>query len=166
MNYLLLLLTWILAGCLPAFADEPKQPPSVFIRLDDIQGLFGGQSLVVATDGHLYARKVQPGKASSMTESRFHLKLTDEQVGDLQALIQTSGIQDYKESKGAGVPDEARPRIIITQPRLKRIDVEKWANAKDPRFDVVYQRLLEWVVVAAKVKPYREKEYEARAAFP
>ncbi len=140
---------------------ETNLLPSVFIRLDDIQGLFGGQTLVVQTDGHLYARKVR-----GREESRFQLKLTPEEVGGIQSLILTCGIADYSENKRPGVPDEARPRIIVTQHGSKRIDVEKWANAKDRRFDVLYQHLLQWVEKAARTRAYRKKEYDYRSAFP
>jgi hypothetical protein len=166
MKFLLLFLTLIFAGWFPVAAEEAKPPPSFFIRLDDVQGLFGGQSLVVATDGHHYPRQVKPGKTSGMTDFRYHLKLTDEQVKELQALIRTGGIESYQENKRAGVPDEARPRITITQSGMKRIDVEKWVNTKDPQFDALYLRLLEWVDAAARTTPYRKKEYNARASFP
>jgi hypothetical protein len=166
MNRFLFILMVGFMSALPLSAAETKPLPSVFIRLDDIQGLFGGQSLVVVTDGHLYARKAQFQKAGGRSESRFQLKLTDPQVDELRTLIRTCGIADYKEYKRYGVPDEARPRITITEPGLKRIEVEKWAGTKDARFDVLYKRLLEWVEKAAKTKPYREKDYDPRASFP
>lgn len=166
MKLLLILLVLGLVSIFSLPAAETRPLPSVFIRLDHIQGLFGGQSLVVVTDGHLYARKVLPRKDGGMSEARFQLRLTEAQVAELQTLIRSSGIADYKESKRYGIPDEARPRITITEPGRKRIEVEKWANTKDARFDVLYNRLLEWVEKAAKVKPYRKKDYDPRASFP
>jgi hypothetical protein len=107
------------------------------VRLDDVQGLFGGQTLVIDATGGVFARKVAERK-----EVRYHLKLTPDELKALLEFIPTSGIYDYVENPRPGVPDEARPSLTLILPNRKQYMAEKWANTKDEHFDKLYQRLL------------------------
>jgi hypothetical protein len=130
------------------------------IRLDDVQGLFGGQTLVLVNDGSLWVRKVSQGK-----EKRYTLQMSDEELKALMAFILKSGIFEYREKERTGVPDEARPKITVTlegQPMV----AEKWANDKAPKFDKLYEKLLQWVERAAKKPASREQRYDSSANFP
>ena len=132
---------------------EPRPTGIPLVRLDDVQGLFGGQTLVIDATGGVFVRKV-----SQQKEVSYHLKLTPEELKTLLEFIPTSGIYDYVENRRYGVPDEARPRLTLILPNRKQSTAEKWANTKDDHFDKLYQRLLGLVEQAAKTKPYRKRD--------
>ena len=131
------------------------------IRLDDVQRLSGGQTLVLDSDRNLFVRTVRAGK-----EHCYHMKLPAEELTIILAFIPTSGIAQYREHKRYGVPDEARPAITLTLPTQKKLHAEKWANDQDPHFDKLYQRLLQLVERAAKTRAYRVRQYDPTSEYP
>ena len=136
----------------------PVPTGAIIIRLDDVHGLFGGQTLALDADGNLFVRKVR-----GRQEQRYHLKLPADELAALLVFIPESGILGYQEHKRPGVPDEARPRITLSLPDRKKLTADKWANDKAPHFDKLYERLLQLVERAAKTPPYREGQFEAIA---
>ena len=138
-------------------AAEPKITGTTLIRLDDVQGLFGGQTLLLDSDGNLFVCTVRAGE-----EHRYHMKLPAEELIAILAFIPTSGIAHYRERKRDGVPDEARPAITLTLPKQEKLHAEKWANDQDPHFDKLYQRLLQLVERAAKTRAYRVRQYDRK----
>src|SRR4051812_11763432 len=93
----------LLAVPLGSRAADAAPPGRVLVRLDDVQGLWGGQDLVLEDNGNVFVRTVQRGE-----EKQHYLKLTAAEVKTLIAFIPGSGIQDYRERKRDGVADEAR----------------------------------------------------------
>jgi len=142
-------------------AADPTPTAAIVVRLDDVQGLFAGQTLVLDADGNLFARKVSVNK-----EQRYHIKLPPDELTALLAFIPSSGISDYHEHKRPGVPDEARPQITLTLPNQKKLIAEKWADDKAPHFDKLYERLLQLIERAAKTRAYRKQQYDYRSEFP
>lgn len=161
MKTILLLLLLSIFAPTTSLAADPKLTGAILVRLDDVYGVFGGQSLVLDADGNLFVRKVR-----GAAESRFHLQLPAEEVAGLLTFIASSGISDYRERERVGVPDESHPRITLTLPGQKKLEAAKWANDKDPQFDRLYQRLMEIVERAAKTPAYRNQPYDHRAAYP
>ncbi len=129
------------------------------IRLDDVQRLSGGQTLVLDSDRNLFVRTARAGK-----EHCYHMKLPAEDLTIL-AFIPTSGIAQYREHERYGAPDEARPAITLTLPTQKKLHAEKWANDQDPHFDKLYQRLLQ-LVERAKIRAYRVRQYDPTSEYP
>jgi hypothetical protein len=151
----------LLIAPLFSHAANPTPTAAIVVRLNDVQGLWGGRTLVLDADGNLYVRKISGGK-----EQRYHLKLPPDQLTALLAFIPSSGISDYHEHKRFGVPDEARPQITLTLPNQKKLIAEKSADDRAPHFDKLYERLLELVERAAKTRPYRKQQYDYRSEFP
>lgn len=140
----------------------PKPTGAIIVRLDDIQGLSGGQTLVIDADGNLFARKVDRERK----EQRHHIKLSPEDLTALLAFIGKSGIEEYRQSKRPGRPDEAHPEITLSLPNQQKITALKWLYEKDPKFDKLYEKLLQLVEQAAKSAAYQKKDFDYRAAFP
>lgn len=155
--------------CLAAFlimpllsrAADPAPTAAIIVRLDNVQELFGGQTLVLDADGNLFARKISKGK-----EQRYHLKLPPDELKTLLAFIASSGIRDYHEHERPGVPDEAQPMITLTLPNQEKLVAKKWADDKAPTFDKLYERLSQLVKSATKTPAYREQQYDYRSNFP
>ena len=162
MKFLLVPLFLIVCGLSHLSAnDEPKLNSATVIRLDDVQGLFGGQNVVVDVYANLFVRKVSKGK-----QSRYHLRLKPEELTALMEFIGSSGIQDYREKKRNAVFDEAYPTITMTLPQGKKIEASKLANDKDPKFDKLYARLLELVEKASQTTPYSTGDLRANEKYP
>jgi len=146
-------------------AADPKPAAAVIVRLDDVQGLWGGQTLVLDAEGNLFVRKVAP-KRGGLNEQRYHLKLPPDELSALLTFIPASGILDYRERKRSGVPDEAYPRITLTLPNQKEFAANKWANDKSPNFDKLYARLLLLVERATQTRAYKNQKHDSLSKFP
>src|SRR4051812_41528048 len=150
MNTTASLLIWLAAALsFCSCAATPPAPAAKVVRLDDVQGLFGGQTLVIDANGDVFARKVIPTRRG-LQERRYHLKLSSDELNALLAYIPSSGIRDYHERVRYGSPDEARPRITLALPNQKEYFADKWDGEVDPHFDKLYEKLLEFVERAAK----------------
>ncbi len=158
----LFVLGCLLLANLTLCSADPRLTGAIIVRLDDIQGLSGGQTLVIDGDGNLFARKVNRERK----EQRYHIKLSSEDLTALLAFIGKSGIEEYRQSKHVPVPDEAHPEITLSLPNQQKLTALKWSNDKDPKFDKLYAKLLQLVEQAAKSAAYQKKDYDYRAAFP
>ena len=156
-----LLLIVLLVTPFISAAVEPQITGTTLIRLDDVQRLSGGQTLVLDSDRNLFVRTVRAGK-----EHCYHMKLPAGELTIILAFIPTSGIAQYREHKRYGVPDEAHPAITLTLPTQTKLHAEKWANDQDPHFDKLYQRLLQLVERAAKTRAYRVRQYDPTSEYP
>src|SRR5437660_8424522 len=87
-------------------AVEPQITGTTLIRLDDVQRLSGGQTLVLDSDRNLFVRTVRAGK-----EHCYHMKLPAEELTIISAFIPTSGIAQYREHKRDGALDEAARQL-------------------------------------------------------
>lgn len=141
-------------------AATPPAAKATIVRLDDVQGLFGGQTLVIDVDGHVFA-DIVTSTSSGLREKRYHFKLSSDELDALLAFVSSSGISEYQGHKHSGMPDEARPEIVVALPRHKRIVAVKWDNDKDPHFDKLYARLSQLVDRAAERFSYRRQPYDA-----
>lgn len=158
---------FLVTGCLmlaslAACVSAPRPESAILLRLDDVQGFSGGQTLVLDSSGNLFVRKVD----HELKESGFHMKLPAEEFTALREFVGSSGIKKYQEKSRPGVPDEARPLITLTLPGESKVKAMKWVNDKDPKFDKLYDRLLELVEKAARGTPYQKGDYDYKAAFP
>jgi hypothetical protein len=60
----------------------------------------------------------------------------------------------------SGLPDEARPTILLELSSGKSLIVSKWANDRYEDFDAVYHKLLEVVESSKTTKPIFEGKYD------
>jgi hypothetical protein len=127
--------------CLSVLGRVSAAEPICRIELNDVQGLFGGTEVVLKAKGELVVRTVRPPEKgeSGLREHRARGAIDFPRV---LSDVGIAGLDDYHEHDRSGVPDEARPTIIIYFASGDRKVVSKWAGDKDPAFDDVYRRLL------------------------
>lgn len=111
--------------------------PKCSLQLHDIHPLFGGTDVLVKGDGSGTARVVK-----RPADTTYELQLTPEESSALRQLLIAKNFVDLKIPERRGVPDEARPQLILTNAAGKTFTLAKWANDKVPAFDYVYETLL------------------------
>jgi len=127
--------------------DAPPSNPQVPLlecALLDVQGLWGGRNLWIREDGSAVLQVVTPpppGK-SGLWEKRYEFKVDRERWSCFETLVGLHDFLDLKIRERPGVPDEARPTIRVVPKSGPAVEVCKWANDKEPRFDPLYQFLL------------------------
>lgn len=134
-------LVLLLSACAPA-----PSPPGTYdglstLVLRDVQGLFGGRDLWIRADGTTIIRTVRPPKPgeSGMQEVRYAGKPA---IDDLKLLLARHDPFTMKIPERFGVPDEARPTLIVRLASGKTVTVAKWANQKHEDFDALYAWLM------------------------
>jgi len=137
------------------FLGPEDQWPKCHIVLEDIQGLFGGTAIHLDGSGPCIIRIVDRGK-----EKRFKLKLTPKETKALRKACIDADLLTVKIKDRMGVPDEARPTIILTNAKGNTFKLAKWANDKVPRFDKVYEALLDLREKTKGIKPEYDGKWE------
>lgn len=142
---------------------EPVCQYAGCIRLDDIHGLWGGYAIAIQDDGTTYVRevKVEHGRK----ERRFRTKLSVTEAADLKQFIVDAGYFGFREKSRFGVPDEARPHIWACFDG-QCLHSAKWAEDKNKRFDLVYDRLLDLAIEIAKQRPIWAGKHDASSVWP
>ncbi len=114
------------------------------IELKDVQGLWGGRNIFISGSGRAIVQVVnpEPEKGLGLFEKRYALSLNDSEVKKLiNAFVENDFVTiDIKDRPG--VPDEARPEIILVNPKGEYCKIAKWANDQNERFDQIYQQIL------------------------
>jgi len=108
------------------------------VELRDIQGLFGGQSLVLKSSGEFVTRIVKPVH-NRLYEKRYVGRVNFAEVVRGLDLAQ---LDHYRETVRAGMPDESRPKIRVWFTNGAVKGYSKWAEDSDEHFDRVYRKLL------------------------
>ena len=123
------------------------------IRLEDVQPLYGGVRLWVASWGNPSVHRV----AASGDVKRYKVPFNREEKLDLIQLFAEQDFLTIAPPERAGIPDEARPSITLINHKRETHTVSKWAGVQDARFDVIYDALLTVIERAKDVKPEPEK---------
>lgn len=124
---------------------EREPGPSVPLKsfaLHDVQGLHGGLSLWACEDRVAIAQIVEPSNGG-LWEKRYSLKLTNQQWAEVEQLVGAHHFQSIESANRAGVPDEARPTVVILPKVGTAKVVSKWANDRHEDFDPVYNYLMQ-----------------------
>ena len=139
-------LTPDVARIVPRFVERAQPRTPVRLRqfvLQDVQGLFGGQSIWAAEDRTAYVQRVGHKQGErGLWETRYKLTLSPEQWAEVERLVGAHNLLNYKMRERPGVPDEARPMITLVTRAGTTTTAAKWANDKHPDFDPVYEYLL------------------------
>jgi hypothetical protein len=138
-----------------AFLGPVDDWPKCRIVLEDIQGLWGGTAIHLDAAGPCILRIVDRGK-----ERRFEMKQTPDETKALRTTCIDADLLTVKIKERMGVPDEARPTIILTNAKGKTFSLAKWANDKVPRFDKVYNALLDLKKKTKDVDPVYEGNWQ------
>lgn len=128
------------ASCSDVRTDVQKLDHVILL---DVQGLWGGTDLWISADGKAVCRFVTaPEKGESgLQETRYAFVVSAEQRSSLLELINKHSFFSIRTKDRYGVPDEARPSILVKSGANEHA-VGKWANDKHQDFDPLYQFLL------------------------
>ncbi len=118
------------------------------IRLEDVQALYGGVRLWIAKWGKPSVRRIVRGGA----ETRYKVPFARDEKIELLQLFVKQDFLTIKPPERAGIPDEARPTITLTNAKRETHTVAKWTGVQDERFDRLYDALL---VIADRSKDVR-----------
>jgi hypothetical protein len=127
----------------------------VGIELEDVQPLYGGVRvrLPTWTGSFVFVTWVDAGGA----ETKYRLGLG---MGEKEDLCQSLVDQDFltiRLEERPGQPDEARPRLTLTNRQHKSHTVAKWAGVADERFDALHESLLELAARTAGQSPIKPR---------
>ena len=135
-----------------AFLGYDFQWQSAQIRLEDVQGLYGGVRLWIASWGKPSVRRIARGGR----EKRYKIPFTRDEKIELLHLFVEQDFLTIEPPERNGIPDEARPFISLTNGNQETHTVSKWAGIKDERFDVLYDALLAIADRSHDVEPETE----------
>ncbi len=129
------------------------------LTLRDVQPLFGGQNFYVKKEGNCIIQLVT--MREKVQERRYKFVLQKEKISALEQLLRTSDFLNLQNSTRPGEPDEASPTIAVKFTSGKEKSVWKWAEDKNPRFDAIYNQILELIrEVTSAIKPFYAGRYE------
>lgn len=145
---------FFLMGCVSVQSDRSAVEDLIVIELSDIHGLWGGSDLTVRRDGSVFLKRISIGKRGGKIEHHYRYQLTGAQMLELKHFIKSSGYFKYRETRRPGIPDEAHPEITVQFDGASN-SAAKWANDRNSKFDLVYERLHELAELAAKSRPLK-----------
>ena len=139
-------------------AAGTSKKPFEEVHLYDIQGLFGGQNLYIRNDGSLFVRVIRPSD-TGLSERRFKGVLEAAEIVKLSHLMESVDFEHLSMSDRQGIPDEARPTIILFKEN-RIISKAKWANDFHEGFDEIYGFLNRIVRLQEKTAFYFEGRFD------
>lgn len=145
---------------------------SFTVELHDIQGLFGGRNLLIDSSGRvLLLKAARPGNGHGLREARYVSLLVKAEIAELRYLLVTNDLADLEIEERPGIPDEARPEIVVRNAEGETLAAAAWESdlkigpgedGKSPkkRFQQIYNhcRKLEWTVTERSL-PFHEGKY-------
>lgn len=109
------------------------------LALDDVNGLWGGQRIVVRGDGNAFLTLVD----LSLAEQHFWRDLGPDLVQPLFALAVEQDVLGIPPSGYSPVPDETATRISLGNGAGQTVTLTRWAHdLPEPRFEALRDRLL------------------------
>ena len=129
------------------------------LSLKDVQSLFGGQNFYLKGDGTAYIEVVKMREAVKCR--RFKVKLTNDQLKELNRLLKECNFFSISISNRPGLPDEASSEINVLLISGEKKTVTKWASDKHPDFDSIYNWLLNIIrETEVAFKPFYAGNYQ------
>lgn len=141
--------------------SAPTSRPAMafqYIILKDVHGLWGGRNVWIHSNGQCIAQEVKPG-SGQLQENRCETRLTEYGLKLVISQLESHHFETIQTKDRVGVPDEARPEIIVRLDNGKLISHSKWANDKHADFDAIYDLLLT-LGVTKGVKPMWSGKYD------
>jgi hypothetical protein len=105
---------------------------------DDIHALWGGRAMWATDDLSAEVRVAD----CTQHQGLLRLTLTSEEWAEVERLVSETGLLDAVMPNRMGVPDEARPSITLVTAAGETTVQAKWANDREPAFDLVFAHLL------------------------
>ncbi len=119
------------------FLGPERDWTRVRIELKDVHALSGGHDVAIEGSGRAVVQVVQQDR----TEYRFFLPLDRAEALALVKLVCDQDLLAQKPKERMGVPDEARPTIVVRNALGTTRTISKWANDALPPFDKVQAAL-------------------------
>ncbi len=138
-----------------AFLGHESLWSSARVELSDVQGLWGGCRILAAGSGQVVVQAVQPG----MYERRYEFKLNTREWKQILELFLEKDFLTIQPMERPGIPDEARPRIILVNAYGDQRIVSKWANVTEERFDAIYSALRRLETLTSNLTPIYSGPY-------
>lgn len=134
-----------------AFLGPEYSWSKVALELRDVQPLSGGVRIYLPawTISQFFVTKI----ALDGKQSKYKLQMAWDTKEELCRLCIEKDLIAIRPEERAGLPDEARPEITLTNSRNESHTVSKWAGVIDERFDAVYRTLLAMEERTAGQKP-------------
>jgi hypothetical protein len=139
-----------------AFLGGEAERVAARVELSDVQGLWGGRSIRANGSGQVIVQQVQAG----LHERRYEFGLGH---GEWQRLLDVLVEQDFltiRPEERAGLPDEARPVITLTNAGGEQCMLSKWAGVHDERFAAVYAALMRLEAMTGPLDPVYSGRYQ------
>lgn len=146
-----------------AFLGPEYSWSQVAFELRDVQPLSGGIRIYLPawTISQFFVTKVSPGGE----ESKYKLQTPWDTKEELCRLCIEKDFITIRPEERAGIPDEARPEITLTNRRNESHTVSKWAGVIDERFDAVYDTLLAMEERTAGQRPMPTRRFSPRFCY-
>lgn len=144
------------------FLGEPEDWTHVRVELHDVHGLWGGRACYVWGTGQVVAR-VAPVPQSE--ERYVHTLPPGDIVRLVMALIETDFVT-LTFPERLGLPDEARPTIVVCNSAGAVRRVSKWANEAHAGFQQVYALLCGFVAQAQQGERIYQGPFEQQFTPP
>jgi len=126
------------------------------LELHDVQGLWGGRDVYVRGDGAAGVQTVSEAREAR----RVTLTLPPERARALLRLAAEVDVLGAEVPDRPGVPDEARPTLVVVDAAGRRRSIAKWDNDPVPAFDRVRTALLALEQEAAEREPAGADGYD------
>ena len=125
------------------------------LELHDVQPLLGG--IIVKLPSWTMSEAFITHMAPVGTETKFRLRLN---LKEKQAFIDLCVAQDFltiQPAERPGIPDEARPTLVLTNRKRESHTIAKWAGVADARFDTIYHALLALASRGEELRPIKAR---------
>jgi len=118
---------------------SPSRWKGALLELIDAQPLHGGRRVLLYGNGLVVLQQVHPG----LQEQRFEFKLPRDAALEVIGLCVEVDLAAITTEKRPGLPDEARILLRLRGASRVHCQVYKWAGERNPRFDAVYDAMLQ-----------------------
>jgi hypothetical protein len=140
-----------------AFLDKAYLWPGASLELEDVQWLHGGRRIFVYGTGQTLVQVVSPGPQ----ERRYEFRLTRKEARRLFQLCMENDLAALKPEQRPGLPDEAQPRLRLTNINDSYREVSKWAGVEDAGFKAIYQALRQLETRIEQLEPVFTGRYDS-----
>ena len=137
----------VCVGSAETVAGQSKEPVTsdnvVGVILRDVHPLHGGQNLYLSRDGSGYCQVVSRHPDSrTFFERRYKAALPADRMRALVRLLVDASPDTIPSSIKPGLPDSARPTIIVRLSSERVLRISRWERDRHPDFYAIYQTLL------------------------
>lgn len=130
-----------------SFLGAESQWDYASFELIDTQNLFGGRDIFIFGSGETIVYLIKPkgvGENLRLLVEKYEFSLNKSEVDELiEKFIENNFIKITPKGTGAGLPDEARPQIVLTNAKGEKYEIAKWVNSEESQeFDEIYNEFL------------------------